>query len=418
MSVLDTVQRLQFTDRPAAETLLAGFLREELGFRVVNIELRPLAVSLNSFNGFLTLEDGQRLFFKTHTESDTIIAEYYNAAQLADAGYPVLQPIYSSTERDRQLLIYPVIDSPSVFDVAWAIEKGQSAELAGLTAAQHVTDDQLLRIYAETLAYQTASEAATAPVHQLFHHRLAGGRLERFYGPLPGQSGTDVQIQLPGGARSMRQMRQLHWTINGQVYKESLDDIIRRALVLLEPEQAGPSIIGHGDAHNGNLFCLGHQQPPSLLYFDPAFAGRHHPLLDLTKPLFHNVFAMWMYHAQEKANALTISTREDGRTWHVTHDYTMAPVRLMFWESKVQRVLVPVLVSLRQSGQLRPDWRAYLKAALFCCPFLTINLADSARFPPEISLLGLSMSIEMGSESHGERSLLDRTLDEIERAIG
>ena len=96
---------------------------------------------------------------------------------------------------------------------------------------------------------------------------------------------------------------------------------------------------GHGDAHNGNVFYLADREPPSLLYFDPAFAGKHDPLLDLTKPLFHNVFAMWMYHAQEKADALTINVRKDGDRWDVTHDYGLPPVRSMFWQSKVQRVL-------------------------------------------------------------------------------
>ena len=244
MTALDTVQRLQFTDRPMAQSLLLAFLREQLGLPAVAVELRPLAVSLNSFNGFLTLEDGTRLFFKTHTESDTIIAEYYNAAQLAEAGYPVLQPVYSSTERDRQLLIYPVVDSPSVFDVSWAIEQGQSSELARLAEAQHATDDRLLEIYAATLSMQTAQDAATAPVHQLFHHRLVGGRLERFYGPLPGQGGEDVEILLPEGVLSMRAVRSVQWTINGQVYAESLDEVIGRALNLLDPAQAGPSVVG------------------------------------------------------------------------------------------------------------------------------------------------------------------------------
>ena len=46
-----------------------------------------------------------------------------------------------------------------------------------------------------------------------------------------------------------------------------------------------------------------------------------------------------------------------------------------------------------------------------------MNLADRSRFPPEISLLGLAMSVEMGAESQGERSLIDRTLDEVEKAL-
>lgn len=417
MTTLDAIQRLQFSDRQAAEAMLLGFMRSELSLNAVRVDLRPLAVSLNSFNGFVTLEDGTRLFFKTHTESDTIIAEYYNAGQLAEAGYPVLQPIHSSTESGRQLLIYPVVDEPSVFDVAWAIEQGEAGALAALTSAQQATDDHLMEIYAATLAPQNAADAASAPVHQLFHHRLAGGRLERFYGPLPGAAGESPDLELPDGMHVIREVRGMQWTINGQAYDDTLDDLIRRALVMLEPAQHGPSIIGHGDAHNGNLFFLREDQPPSLLYFDPAFAGRHHPLLDLAKPLFHNVFAMWMYHAQEKANALALTVRNADDRWVITHDYTLPSVRTMFWTSKVERVLLPALALLKRNGLLREDWRAFLKAALFCCPLLTINLADRGKFPPVISLLGLCMAIEMGSESRGEHSPLDRPLDEAERAL-
>ena len=173
------------------------------------------------------------------------------------------------------------------------------------------------------------------------------------------------------------------------------------------------AVVGHGDAHNGNVFF----RQPSLLYFDPAFAGRHHPLLDLTKPLFHNVFAMWMYHPQMKAAQTTLTLERNGDDWQVTHDYAVHPVRDLFLRSKVERVLVPTLRELQQRDWLTPHWRAYLKSALFCCPFLTMNLTDTAKFPPAISLLGLAMSIEMGAESVGTRSRIDQTLDQVEQAL-
>ncbi|HYO89211.1 MAG TPA: hypothetical protein VER79_11220 [Candidatus Limnocylindrales bacterium] len=413
MTVLDTVQRLQFTDRAAAEVMLLKFMRDELGLDAVSVELRPLAVSLNSFNGFMTLRNGERLFFKTHTEANTIITEYYNAANLASAGYPVLQPVYSSTTTGRQLLIYPVIESPSVFDVACAIENGDSADATGVQRAQEDTDDHLRQIYADTLTLQSGADAAAAPVHQLFHHRIAGGRLSRFYGA--GQ-GSDETVALPGGDLiTLKALRSLEWTVNGQRYAESLNDLIERGARLLTPDQSGASIIGHGDAHNGNLFYL--SDGPSLLYFDPAFAGRHSPLLDLAKPLFHNVFAMWMYFPHEKAREFVLSARVEGGRMVVEHNYLLAEVRHMFLRSKAERVLTPTLRLMRETGLLQDDWRTYLKAALMCCPLLTMNLSDSARFPAEVQLLGFAMAVEMGAESEGERSLIDRTLDRASCAL-
>lgn len=408
MSLLQQVQELQFHDKGAAEALLLNFLRELFPLDVQSVMLRPLVVSLNSFNGFMQLGDGRRLFFKTHTEPDGVIGEYYNAAQLASAGYPVLQPIYSSTEAGKQLLIYEVIEDPSVFDLAWDIENSRSELLPQLTQAQNAADDHLLNIYRQTLAWQNADDAASVPIHQLFYHRLAGGRLARFYG-------EDVTVALPVGSAAISEARRARWVINGQRYSQTLDDLIVEAARLLLPAQAGPSVIGHGDAHNGNVFFRA--ETNALLYFDPAFAGRHHPLLDLTKPLFHNVFAMWMYFPHEKAASTTIRLNIDGDVWRVEHDYVLHPVRHMFQSSKVERVLIPILRDSRDRGWLREDWRAYLKAALFCCPLLTMNLTDAAKFPPSISLLGLTMAVEMGGESEEVRSRIDTLLDEVEAAI-
>ncbi|MGB1286819.1 MAG: hypothetical protein ACPG7F_09825, partial [Aggregatilineales bacterium] len=88
--VLQRVRDLQNSDQAAAEMLLLSFIHDELPLDVVSLELTPLAVSLNSFNGFMILRDGRRLFFKSHTETDTVINEYYNAGLMADAGYPII----------------------------------------------------------------------------------------------------------------------------------------------------------------------------------------------------------------------------------------------------------------------------------------------------------------------------------------
>ncbi len=416
--LLQQIQQMQYTDRSAAEALLVRFIDDTFPLEVQSVQLNPSAVSLNSFNGFVTLANGRRLFFKTHTESDNVIGEYYRASVLADAEYPVIQPVYSSTEAGKHLLIYEVVEAPSVFDAAWRIERGDHTLFSRLTEAQQRADDDLLLRYKATLQAQDAMNAASEPIHQLFHHRLTRGRLERFYGPLPAKPEVNsVHIELLHGKTAMQKVRSVRWTINGQMYAETLDDIIARAVRLLEPAQAGPSIVGHGDAHNGNVFFETDAQGDRLTYFDPAFAGRHHPLLDLTKPLFHNVFAMWMYFPQEIRDRLTIQLDERSDEWMVTHDYTLPEVRRMFLDSKVERVLTPTLRLLQAEGSLRQDWRDYLKSALFCCPFLTMNLADATRFPPEIALLGLTMAVEMGSESQGNRSLIDRMLDAVENRL-
>jgi hypothetical protein len=413
MSILGDVQRLQFTDKAAAEALLLTFVRQTLELDAQTVELRPLAVSLNSFNGFMNLADGRRVFFKTHTEADNVINEYYHAEALAQVGYRIIQPIYSSTQADRQFLVYEIVTDPSVFDVAWQIEQGQAdaQTLDDLTFAQNASDDELVRLYQATLEWQGAQSAAKAPIHQLFFHRVMGGRLDRFYHP-------EAHIVLPHGTFNMGQVRNVRWVINGRTYWNKIEGIIALARKILHPLQEDASVIGHGDAHNGNVFF--NAPTRQLTYFDPAFAGRHSPLLDLVKPLFHNVFAMWMYYPQVKREQLPIQCRVEGDTWHVDYPDSLPSVREMFLRSKVERVLIPIMRELAERGWLRQDWYPYLKTALFCCPFLTMDLTDSAKFPPEISLLGLTMAVQMGTMPYvqdnkgaltfGEGNLIDQVL--------
>lgn len=399
---LQEIQALQFRDRDAANQKLLDFLNENLPFNIAKVEVRPLAVSLNSINGFITKEDGEKLFFKTHIEPQSIIHEYYNSSILAEAGYPVIKPIFSGTEWGKQLLIYPYFDAPSLFDVARDIETNKRDDAETIIALQEKADEQLREIYFNTLQPLTAKEHKSVPVHQLFFHRLTGGRLREFY--------QGKEILLPGNALQFEELAGMKWRINGLEYQDTLNELIHRAIALLNPEIGGeiPSIVGHGDAHNGNVFV--DEDKAELIYFDPAFAGRHSPFLDLTKPLFHNVFAIWMYFPKEIAAELSINWEiKDGKIV-VEHDFKPSAVRVGFLKSKIERVLKPLLAELRAKNCLSSQWREYLKLALFCCPFLTMNLSDRLKFPPEITLLGLATSVEMGSSTLGE---IDSFLDEF-----
>jgi hypothetical protein len=407
-NILLQIQQRQFRDKRDAEQMLRRFVQETFPLNVNAVELRPSAVSLNSISGFLILADGSRLFFKTHTEPGSVIDEFYNAEILLKARYPIVRPLYSSMEAGRQFLIYDVVEEPTVFDVAWQIEGGDYELASSLTEAQNLADRNLLDIYLETSEIQSSTAAAAAPVHQLFYHRLTGPRL---FGPY----GRKATFALPDGLCRMADLRRYAWTINGQRYTDTLDAIISRSTNLLKPSQGGPSVVGHGDAHNGNLFFCRDER--RLIYFDPAFAGRHDPLLDLAKPLFHNTFAMWMYYPEAKRNEINLSSRIIGDAIFIEHNYQLPSIRLMFLESKLNHVLIPLAYELRRRGWLIPEWRMRLKAALFCCPLLTKDLSDRSLFPAEIGLLGLASAVEMGAESAGERSLIDRVLDKVEEQV-
>jgi hypothetical protein len=402
---LQYIQSLQFSDVKAASALMKDFLNAILPFKINEVTIRPLAVSLNSLNGFLLADDGRKLFFKTHVEPKSIINEYYNSTILAEAGYPVIQPIFSSNEWGKQLLIYEYVEYPSLFDMIRKLELDDKQNADLIVSLQQKSDDELWKIYLETLQPLAAEQHEKAPIHQLFSHRLTGGRFTSFY--------ENTDIVLPGQTIHFSTLAKMRWIVNRVEFKESIANLVEQAIAGLDPSRSEtPSIIGHGDAHNGNVFV--DRENSSLVYFDPAFAGRHSPFLDLAKPLFHNVFAIWMYFPYEIAKTISISCEIKEDALIVEHNFAPSAVRLALLQSKIQRVLTPLVKELKSREWLDPYWKKYLKLALFCCPFLTMNLSDTQKFPPEITLLGLAMAVEMGSDIQGEaKSLIDSELDTV-----
>lgn len=400
------IQTLQFSDQATANSLLKDFVNANFPFNVKQVQVRPSAVSLNSINGFLYTVEGDKLFFKTHVEPQSLIHEYYNSTIMAEAGYPIIQPIFSSTEWGKQLLVYEFFEFPSLFEVARQLELRQRGGAEGILALQTQADQALWQIYQQTLAPLSAPDHAQAPIHQLFIHRLIGGRYHEFY--------TGQTVHLLEKSLNFDQLAALTWEINGILYQDTLAELIQTASYQLNPaRQNTPSVVGHGDAHNGNVFV--DEGTNKLIYFDPAFAGRHSPFLDLTKPIFHNVFAIWLYFPEEIAQNLSIQMQVSTDRIQVDHDFQPSAIRLGFLQSKLEHVLQPLITHLKAKQQLPATWRQELKLALFCCPFLTMNLCDTQRFPPEITLLGLSLAMEMGSSSTTQhQSILDAALDQLD----
>jgi len=176
-----------------------------------------------------------------------------------------------------------------------------------------------------------------------------------------------------------------------------LGELIERAKVALHPAQAAMTVIGHGDAHFGNVFLEQEGQQSRYLYFDPAFAGRHSPILDVVKPLFHNIFATWMYFPYEFAQDLQLSLVSREKTIEITHNFGLTAVRQAILQAKTDSLLRPLLAELDARGALPTNWQEVLQLALLCCPLLTVNLADSERMPPAISWLGLSLAAQVGN---------------------
>jgi phosphoglycolate phosphatase-like HAD superfamily hydrolase len=433
---LITIQRLQFSDLAKAELLLQRWFALHMHLQVDSITLTPKAVSLNSFNGIYRL-NGEEYFFKTHVEEQGVLEEYYHAEMLYKAGYNIVRPLRTLHEKGQQMVIYPVVHDPVMFDLMREVETGAEtfATVKMLAAAEKLECEHLLAMYRENLAFSSAEEHAHAPIHQLFWHRLTGGRLTHFYAgkqvPLPGNP------QQPATSILFEDLLRYHWSLNGTLVTgahETLGASIEHAKIVLNPEREAMTVIGHGDAHFGNVFLFqlfqspetGQREPlvptdspqvasytksPKMSnevvigqqyhyrYFDPAFAGRHSVLLDIVKPFFHNVFATWMYFPNEVARDLQLSVELRDGCVFVEHNYVLTQVRRAILETKLEYLLQPLKAWLRSQDALPDDWREIMQLALMCCPLLTINLLNEQRIPPAVCWLGLSLAMEMSNLS-------------------
>jgi phosphoglycolate phosphatase-like HAD superfamily hydrolase len=405
---LATIQSLQFTEKNKAERLLMRWFARHMKLNLESVTLTPKAVSLNSFNGFYRFK-GKEFFFKTHVEEQSIVEEYYHADMLHQAGYNIVKPLQTIHEEGRQMVIYPVVRWPVMFDLLREVESGgaESGAFESIIAAEKRECERLLAIYERTLTQITAAEHAHAPIHQLFWHRLTGGRFKNFYQdkfvPLPDGNGnkhTDKGILF-------EELLTYRWTIYdrhgaiivGKRSQQTLGQLIERARSVLHPARESLTIIGHGDAHFGNVFL---QERKDYLYFDPAFAGRHAPLLDIVKPFFHNVYATWMYFPQEIARNLHLSVEVRGSAIFVKHNFELTAIRQAIYDTKLEFLYAPLRDMLAARGGLPDDWQEIVWLAMMCCPLLTINLLDEKRIPPAICWLGLAQAIEMGNKSADE----------------
>ncbi len=386
---LATIQYLQFTEREKAERLLQHWFAQHMNLQTESVTLTPKAVSLNSFNGFYRAS-GEEYFFKTHVEEQGVLEEYYHAEMLRQAGYNIVRPVRTLHEQGQQMVIYPVVRWPVMFDLMRAVEIGDITDVTieTLAIAERRECERLLNIYKETLASSTAEEQAHVPIHQLFWHRLAGERLKNFY--------VGKSVPLPHCEESVpfETLLTYQWTINGMIQQYTLGELIERARRALNPARAAMTVVGHGDAHFGNVFL---EDKRNYLYFDPAFAGRHAPLLDVVKPLFHNIFATWMYFPFETAQKYHITVDIRDTNVVIEHDYELTPVRRAILQTKEAYLLPPLLSWLRSADALPSDWLEVMQSALMCCPLLTMNLINRERMPASVGWLGFAFAVQMGN---------------------
>jgi hypothetical protein len=411
-------------DVASAEAIVTDLIREVFHVEVASLVISKDRYSLNSLNGLVQLRTGEELFFKFHHEEavEVTLEEFYRGELLEAAGYPIDMPVLVSREVGKQLLLYRRRTGPRFSDICDRLEDQSGAELDVALSAQRHLDAMTYALYAKTFHKARPEEVAAEPINQLFFHRLAspsdrgtlGARARRFF--------FGREFRFPGATLEAETLRSAKWVINGIEYEHSIGDLLDRSLRLLEPHSlaAFGAVVAHGDAHNANVwFEENNGGPARLVFFDPAFAGKHiSALIADAKATFHNIFAhpRWLYNPSAVAEKYRIeATFKDGGI-EIHTDWKLTALREAFLEIKASALWSPLLLHLRERGLLNDNWRETLRAALFCCPTLVMDLSagGAGGHTPESSALGLAVAVSVGSEpGQGGADRMSKFLDAI-----
>ena len=398
--------------RGEAELAAAELIASQFGISVRRASIGADWTSLNSVNGIVDEESGERWFFKFHQEEgeEATVHEYYRAEILQRAGLPVDVPVRVSRAPGHQVLLYAFRDDRRLADVCLDVEHSEDGTLLRhIVALQGDLDRLVGEMYLRTLHASNAAQSAGEAIHQLFHYRLripsrprhVAARVARFY--------ESQVVRLPRSDRRWDEFSALRWRINGVPHRHTIAELFEESLVRLDPAFLGASgaVTAHGDAHNANVWIEERTESPRLVLFDPAFAGEHVPaLLADIKATFHNVYAhrLWLYHPNEAGKLFDVDVAVADGWIDIAHDWALTPLRQAFLSSKIENVWRPLLAALRDQGLLPRDWQRIVRCALFCCPTLVTNLRAGEpqgpipRRSPAMSALSFSLAVMAGSE--------------------
>jgi hypothetical protein len=337
-------------DVASAEAIVAGIILEVFHVEVISLTISKDRYSLNSLNGLVRLLTGETLFFKFHHEEavEVTLEEFYRGEVLEAAGYPIDMPVLVSREVGKQLLLYKRRTGPRFSDICDRLEEKSGDELEVALSAQRHLDEMSYALYAKTLHKASRAEVAAEPINQLFFHRLAspsdrgtlGARARRFF--------FDREFRLPGATLEADALRSAKWIINGIEYEDSIGELLDRSLRILEPHSLAGfgAVVAHGDAHNANVWFEGNNGGPArLVFFDPAFAGKHIcALIADAKATFHNIFAhpCWLYNPSAVAEKYRVEATFKGGVIEIHTDWKLTALREAFLEIKASSLWAPL----------------------------------------------------------------------------
>ena len=138
-------------------------------------------------------------------------------------------------------------------------------------------------------------------------------------------------------------------------------------------------------------------------------------LLPEIKTSFHNIFAhpFWLYHNKIAEEKYKISVKTDDNNIYIEHNWQLGDLRTGFLQQKI-KFWRELFNHLKTKGYEFDNAREFMRAALFCCPSLVINLrAGADKHNATTSMLGLVICVMLSCEPKYKQDVVNEFLDGI-----
>lgn len=352
------------------------------------VEPISTSASLNSVcaNVEIAFEEGHHIpaFAKVHIESDSKSSsvlgakdEYSQANLLAENGWPVLVPLVSGKSKNYPLLIYPRVETETLFELfEKSYDKRESLVSSPELALLATLNMQIGNAMLKSAKLVDSKTAIQSPIQTLFTQRLKKtGRIGSWYKP-------DTKFLLAGTGESInwKELLNIRWIINGEPYRLTLSEVIKNARRYLsfEEEQKALVCVSHGDDHSGNIFM--DTKNGKAIVFDPAFAGLNPASLSSIKALAHSCIlpmgGMYydpkigrvFYRKGQANNTLYVDLPFENSILYRTHEALAKQI--------IDLRILPLFQKAKQGGININNEYERIRYALATCAFLTINVAS------------------------------------------
>ncbi|KAI0427083.1 hypothetical protein F5Y09DRAFT_350652 [Xylaria sp. FL1042] len=304
---------------------------------------------------------------------------------------------------DSGELLYPFFNGTTVSDIRLSYIRGgrRDAILSEkMLYAELVKAEDTLRVYRSSLSLEKNAPGQRYNIQRFFHDRLLNNRrMREHYGR---------GMTLGGKTIPFDKLLSLRWRINGKFYP-SLREAFDNARDIISPDSAQmsscPLVFGLGDANGGNVMVNQSNAKggtSDVLFIDYEVAGFHPIMLDLSKPLYNDIFFETLYQElfPGKVNIdLKYCVSVDMNMITIDFKPQIDSLTQAILDVKLRYLIRPVSDELRSLGVNLEDYLPLLSTGLFISTTLSRNFAGNDQAFLSSFATGLILN---GAQSWGE----------------